>query len=87
MTRRFVTVTYLVEVEMDDSKFDTEFMNEFSENFFDIETLEGHAEHIADLAVREMLDHQFTEGYGPLNIMGIKALVNLESSEVQDTAS
>jgi len=75
MSKRIVEVTFNVEVEMDDSKFTPEFMEEFRETFFRFETLDEHAEHLAWLAVRERLDENFTEGYGPLNDMGIKVTV------------
>lgn len=75
MATRIVEVTFNVEVEMDDSKFTPEFMEEFRGSFFQMHTLDEHAEHLAWLAVRERLNEDFTEGYGPLKDMGIKVTV------------
>jgi hypothetical protein len=73
--KRTVEVRFVVDVEMDDSKFTPEFMEEFRKTFFDFETLDEHACHLAQLAAREVLDENFTEGYGPLKGMGIKTQV------------
>lgn len=72
MSKRTVEVTFFVEVEMDDSKFTPEFMSEFQQTMFNYDTLDEHAEYLAWLAVRGLLDEDFTEGYGPLKDMGIK---------------
>lgn len=79
--RKFrVEVTQLVEVELDASKFDADFMQEFRSSFFSFDTIEGHAEHIAQLQARGVIDvsgrsSEFIEGYGPSEEMGISANV------------
>ena len=74
--RKFlVQVEMQVEVELDAEKFDVSFMEEFQAHFYPFIDLIDHAEHIGQLAAREMLDEDFTEGYGPLADMGIKARV------------
>jgi len=77
-----VEVRSLVKVKLDGSKFDKDFMVGFCETFFPCFTLADHAEHIAQLAVREVLENDFTEGYGPLKEMGIKAEVLSVETEV-----
>ena len=80
MSRTFrIAVTQFVEVTLDASKFDDAFMQEFRDSFFRFDTLEEHAEHIAQLQARGVIDVQgcdeFIEGYGPSQEMGITALV------------
>jgi len=72
MSKHKATVSIEVEVEIDDSKFDEAFMAEFRESFYPFYTVERHVEHIAQLEARGLLD-DFTEGYGPIKDMGIKA--------------
>lgn len=80
MTRRFlIDVTQTVEVELDETKFDADFMQEFRDGFYDFDTIEEHAEHIAQLHARGLFDggsyDEFIEGYGPSQDMGIRARV------------
>jgi len=81
MGKRTITVhvSQLVQVELDASKFDEAFMQEFRESFFNFDTIEEHAEHIAQLQARGVIDiegvPEFVEGYGPSDEMGIKARV------------
>lgn len=74
-----IAVTQIVEVKLDASKFDEAFMAEFRESFYGFKTIEEHAEHIAQLEARGVIDveitPEFIEGYGPSNEMGIKAKV------------
>lgn len=70
-----VMVVSTVEVTLDETKFTPEFMNEFRESFYPCMSLEDHAEHIAQLEVKDLLDKDFTEGYGPLEDMGISAII------------
>ena len=73
MTKKIkVHVNVMVEVELDEAKFDDAFMQEFRENFYPFESLEDHAKHIAQMEAREILK-PFTEGYGLLDKMGISA--------------
>ena len=77
MTKFTVQVTQLIEVELDESKFDEQFMSEFRASFYSFDTIEEHAEHIAQLQARGLIDlecgTEFIEGYGPSQDMGIKA--------------
>lgn len=75
MSKRVVTVTQLIEVDMDDSKFDANFMAEFVASFFPYDTLEEHARHLAQLYARGIatgFSDDFIEGYGPVADMGIR---------------
>lgn len=78
-TRTFhVEVTQVVEVTLDDSKFDEAFMSEFREGFYNFDTIEEHAEHIAQMQARGVIDASyqwggFVEGYGEPRDMGIIA--------------
>lgn len=75
MAEFIVDVTQSVKVTLDESKFTPEFMEEFRRYFYPFYSLGDHAEHIAQLAARELLTPKFTEGYGPLADMGIEAKV------------
>lgn len=79
-----VEVTQVVTVELDETKFDEAFMQEFREGFYRFHTLDQHAEHIAQLEARGMIDDwkPFIEGYGPAEDMGIKATAVVESIEI-----
>lgn len=72
-----VIVEQSVMVTLDDEKFDEAFMQEFRDGFFAFDDLRQHAEHIGQLYARgiweDMVGHQFIEGYGPPDEMGIKA--------------
>lgn len=72
-----VEITQTIEVTLDEAKFDEAFMAEFRESFFDFDTLEEHAEHIAQLYARglweDSLGNRFIEGYGEAPDMGISA--------------
>jgi hypothetical protein len=75
-----VEVTQTVEVELDPTKFDEAFMEEFRESFFPFSDLGDHAEHLAQLEARGVVDlgrysTEFVEGYGPIKDMGISARV------------
>lgn len=63
-------------VTLDTEKFDEKFMKEFKKNFYDFETLEEHAEHIAQLQARGVIDIEqdptFIEGYADSREMGIE---------------
>ena len=82
MSKHKAIVSIEVEVEIDDSKFDEAFMAEFRESFYPFYEIERHVEHIAQLEARGMLD-DFTEGYGPIKDMGIKARTVTWEVEVQ----
>lgn len=76
-----VEVAQVVTVELDETKFDEAFMQEFREGFYRFHTLEQHAEHIAQLEARGLIE-PFIEGYGPAEDMGIKATAVVESIEI-----
>lgn len=87
MVKYTVTVTQIVEVELDETKFDEAFMAEFRESFFSFDTVEDHVGHIGQLVARGLVDtgwkrDDFIEGYGPAHEMGISARV-LET-EIED---
>jgi len=80
MTRKFtVTVTQTIEIELDEAKFDGAFMTEFRKYHYPFFDLKDHAEHIAQLQARGIIDVErtvdFIEGYGRSEEMGIKARV------------
>ena len=72
MRKYTVTVSHLVEVDLDESKFTAEFMDEFRENFYPFHSIESHANHIAKLKVRELL-MPFIEGHGAAPDFSISA--------------
>lgn len=77
MAKFNIVVCQAIEVELDESKFDESFMDEFREGFFPFYELEDHVEHIAQLQARGVIDisygSEFIEGYGPSQDMAIKA--------------
>lgn len=73
MMERLVDVRFTVRVTTDDEKFTEDWMQSFRRVFYPSETVDEHAEHIAQLEARGILAPCFTEGYGPLADMGIKA--------------
>lgn len=50
------------EIEIDDKKFNEEWMRNFKECMYDFDTYENHAEHIAQFRAR--FGCRFIEGYG-----------------------
>ncbi|TWB61655.1 hypothetical protein FBZ98_1011000 [Rhizobium sp. ERR 922] len=82
MSKHKAIVSIEVEVEIDDSKFDEAFMAEFRDSFYPFYDIEDHIKHIAQLEARGLLD-DFTEGYGPIKDMGIKACADDWEVEVQ----
>ena len=77
----FVRVTQVVKVDLDETKFTPEFMAEFAGSISDFDCIEQHAEHIGQLAAREVYSFsqhnrkEFVEGYGPIGDFGIVASV------------
>jgi hypothetical protein len=80
--KRQVAVTQVVEVEVDENKFTEEWMTEWRQTFYPFRSVDRHIKHIAQLEARGGLSKDFTEGYGPLADMGIKAKV--VSTEIVD---
>lgn len=72
MTKFKTTLTFEVDVEIDETKFDETFLSEFRASFYPFYDIKDHVEHIAQLTARGLLD-DFTEGYGPIDDMGISA--------------
>jgi hypothetical protein len=56
------------EVELDENIFNQEFIEHFKKYFFDYETLEEHAKHIAQFRAR--FGERFIEGYGIPKVNG-----------------
>jgi hypothetical protein len=70
-----IDVIQTIKVTVDETKFTSEFMEEFRQGFYPFETLQEHVEHLAQLYARGLVDdcpNQFIEGYGPAREMGIK---------------
>ena len=74
-----IQVTQIVEVSLDPTKFTECFMSEFRASFYPFQTVQDHAEHIAQLEARGIVDlsiaPKFIEGYGPSEAMGLSAKV------------
>lgn len=91
MAKFKVIVEQEVTVELDETKFDDAFMQEFRESFYSFFEISDHVEHIAQLQARGVIDAdsysgEFIEGYGPSKDMGIKAnasVVNIQIVEGQ----
>lgn len=69
-----IEVSQKVSVTIDDAKMTPAFMEEFREGFYDFADLEDHASHIAQMAVRNLIEgrpEEFVEGYGPLADVGV----------------
>lgn len=76
--KKVVTVIQNIEVEVDETKFTPQFMEEFRSYMFShFDTLDDHIRHIAQLHARGVIDAsssgEFIEGYGPIEEFGIKA--------------
>jgi hypothetical protein len=75
--RASVVVAQTITIEIDESKFDDQFMEEFRQSFFPFFDIDDHIEHIAQLQARGVIDLEFNktefiEGYGPAHEMGIR---------------
>jgi len=67
-----VEVTETIEVELDETKFTPEFMQEFKECMYVFNSIEDHAKHLAQLEARGFIGfREDVEGYGSLRDMGI----------------
>ena len=84
MAKFVVEVVQVFEVELDETKFTSAFLEEYRAFMHPLFDLRDHAENIAQLEARGLLDEDFTEGYGPLKEMGISARVvsGYETTEV-----
>ena len=72
--RYTVTVSQLVDIDLDESKFTPEFIEEYKNSFYPYTDIEDHAGHLAQLCARGLLG-EFVEGYGTAKDFGIKAEV------------
>lgn len=71
-----IEVTQTATVKLDETKFTPEFMEEFRKYFYDFYTIEDHAEHLASLAARGVIETPcFIEGYGQSKDLGIEVSV------------
>jgi hypothetical protein len=71
--KKYITVTQTIEVQVDETKFNQEFMEEFQAIFYPFKTIDEHLKHLAQLYARGLNDNgDFIEGYGYADDMGIK---------------
>lgn len=82
--KKTVEVTFNVRVAIDETKFTPEFMQDFREFFYGFNTLDEHIKHIAGLKAEGALIEDFTEGYGKLSDMGIKADIYDITVEIEE---
>ena len=78
------TVTQVITVEVDESKFTPQFLKEFREQIYELDTLDDHLEFLAEKYATGRIQghaHEFVEGYGRLGDMGI--LLGEVSCEVE----
>ena len=77
------------EVEIDESKFDEEFLNEYNGLITNVPNAEFHMFNLAELAALGIVDDlydDFIEGYGRMSDMGIKITeltCDIDSEEVR----
>jgi hypothetical protein len=77
MVKREIDVTQTVTVELDESRFTPEFMEEFRRYFYEFDTIDEHFDHLAQLAARGVIETPcFIEGYGKSENMGIVVRVD-----------
>lgn len=88
LKRFHVTVTQIVAVTLDESKFTPEFMNEFRQQITNFTTMQQHAEHLGQLYARGVAANgDFIEGYGPSDDMGIRFNDVMLDTDVDDAPS
>lgn len=88
MITKRVQVTHIIDVTMDERKFDQRFTEEFNRSIFFAIDLDDHAEHLAQLYARGVIDgraSEFIEGYGPARSMGIEFKEVEQYQEVIET--
>jgi hypothetical protein len=81
--KKTVEVTFSIDVEIDETKFTDKFLQNFSHYFHELDNVDEHIGNIAILHARDRLD-EFTEGYGELSSMGIKAVTNDVCANVEE---
>jgi hypothetical protein len=90
-----VAVTQRIRVTIEDeSKFTPEWMEDFRKSFYQIDTIQDHAEHLAQLYARGIIpwfdSNPFVEGYGRLAEMGISIsdeYTDMETEHVEERSA
>ena len=88
MITKEVTVTFGVQVTLDETKFTEEFLAEFRKDFYNFNSIDDHAMHLAQLAARGVYNlstfdkTEFVEGYGPIGEMGISVEILDQEQEM-----
>lgn len=67
-----ITREYEYKITLDDERLDAEFMKNFNENMWKVNSLEEHAKFLAEYNSR-YADDDFIEGYGEVKIIGVSA--------------
>lgn len=72
--KKVVKVTQYIEVEIDEAKFNEEFIQDFKEYMFNFDTIEEHISYLAELFAKRVVinESSFIDGYGIASDMGIK---------------
>lgn len=84
MITKQVAVTTVIEVTVDETKFDEAFMTEFRQQMYHFTSLDAHMEHLAQMHARGLYDDtDFIEGYGRAKDMGIKLNLVRRSVETE----
>lgn len=80
-----VQVTSVVNVTIDESKFTSEFMQEFRESYYPFKTIDDHIQHLGQMYARGLYSEipGFIEGYGPANEMGISFSTDRNAFDVE----
>ncbi|MGR5366964.1 hypothetical protein [Photobacterium damselae] len=77
-----VSVVTTVEVNIDSSKFTSEFQNQFSKDMFELDGADEHAKHLAVLRARDAIGADgYVDGYGLLAERGISTEIKNVSVE------
>lgn len=83
MKKKLVEVTYLVEVEYDETKFTNEWMKEFKDYMYPFNTIDDHIKHLASKhSITECYPDAFIEGYGFLKEFGVSLKVQDVETEI-----
>lgn len=78
-----VEVTHTVLVKLDDEQINDEFNEAFSSMMWEIDGLEDHAEHLAQMEARGLIGFdKFVEGYGDLRDINCSVEIQEQSEEV-----
>lgn len=74
MIEKEVTVSQIISVTVDETKFTEEFLEEFRKSFYLYSDVNDHIVHLGDLYARGIVDEftDFIEGYGDPKDFGIK---------------